>query len=311
MRDLASARAPSARLGAALYESHYLTAVDAAGGRAVWLRYTALKSPGATARPTVWLTWFDRSAPGPRAWRVTASQPVTDPGASWARSALGVLGPGAARGAIGEAAWDLTWEPRAAVLPYLPARWLYDRRVPRSGGVALAPSALVSGSIGLDGGEPVLIEGWNGMIGHNWGSEHAEQWTWLHAGGLGPDRAGWLDFVLVRIRLGPLLTPWIAAGAVHIDGRTLATARRGRVSRELRGERTAVRVPLAGAAVLELTASAPAAATVSWDYASPSGRGRAVQNCSVADATLVLHTRSGDRAFEVAAGLAVEHGAPS
>jgi hypothetical protein len=310
MDDLATARAPSAPLGAGLYESHYLTAVDPAGGRAVWLRYTALKRPGARARPTVWMTWFERGAPAPRARRVTTSDPLADPGTGWARSALGELGPGTARGEIEDAAWDLTWEPRAPALPYLPARWLYDRPVPRSGGVALAPAASVSGTLCLAGGEPVELRGWEGMIGHNWGSEHAEHWSWLHAGGLGPDRSGWLDLVLVRIRLGPLLTPWIAAGALHVDGRTLATARRGRVRRELAGERTAVHVPMSGGATLELTVSNPAGATVTWDYASPSGAGRVVRNCLVADASLRLHTRAGERAFELAAGFAVEHGAP-
>ena len=68
--SLSSPRAPAAPLGAALYESYYLTAADPAGGRALWLRFTALKRPGEPARLTTWLTFFDRSAAGgPRAAR--------------------------------------------------------------------------------------------------------------------------------------------------------------------------------------------------------------------------------------------------
>jgi hypothetical protein len=92
MRSLASPRAPAAPLGAALYESHYLTAADPAGGRALWLRFTALKRPGEPPRPTTWLTFFDASSGAPRALRMTAPEPLADPGGSWARSSLGEMG---------------------------------------------------------------------------------------------------------------------------------------------------------------------------------------------------------------------------
>jgi hypothetical protein len=309
MSDLASSRIPSAPLRAALYESHYLTAADPAGGRALWLRYTALKRPGEAARPTVWVTWFDRAAPGPLAWRVTGSGPLQTPGVGWSRSALGELGPDGARGSIAEVAWDLSWERRADELPYLPARWLYDRPLPRSSGVALVPAASVSGTLELPGGgSPVNLNGWEGMVGHNWGSEHADEWSWLHAGGLGADRAGWLDLILVRVRVGPLLTPWIAAGALCLDGRIRNITRRGRVRRQIDGVRTTVGVPLGAGATLELTVTAPSAASVRWDYASPRGGGREVRNCCVADASLRLLAPSGDRVLEVAGRFAVEHG---
>ena len=42
MKNLATPRAPAAPLGAARDESHYLTATDPAGERALWLRHTAL-----------------------------------------------------------------------------------------------------------------------------------------------------------------------------------------------------------------------------------------------------------------------------
>jgi hypothetical protein len=310
MTDLARPRAVTVALDAALYESHYLTAIDPAGGRALWLRHTALKRRGQPAHPTVWLVWFDRSAPAPRAWRVTAPEPLADPGGAWARSALGELAPTAATGAVNGVAWSLHWQARAPELPYLPARWLYDRAIPRSNGVALVPAATVTGTVTLDGQAPVALDGWDGMAGHNWGSEHAEQWTWIHAGGLGDDRGGWLDLALVRVRVGRLLTPWLAAGAAHLAGRTHATARRGRVRREIDGEHTRIAVPLAGGARIELQISAPAAATAVWDYASPAGSGRAVRNCSVADASVHLHADGGERRLTISGGLAVEHGEP-
>jgi hypothetical protein len=317
MKDLAAPRVPDARLQDARYESHYLTAVDPEGGRAVWLRHTALKRPGESASPTVWLTSFDRSAARPVALRVTASEPVAQPGSAYARSSLGEFGPGWARGAIEAAAWDLRWTPGGPEVPYLPARWLYDRPLPRAGGVALVPATTVTGTVtlpmsgaGTSAGQDqaeIELDSWDGMVGHNWGSEHAEQWAWLHAGGLGEARDAWFDLALARVRIGPVLTPWLAAGAVALDGRLRRPSRRGRVALIRDGERTVVSVPLSGGERLELELTAPSSATVGWDYASPAGRGREVEHCSVADAS----ARLGSRRWVVAGRASVEHGWPA
>lgn len=310
MPSLAAARVPTAPLTAGLYESHYLTLSDPAGGRALWLRHTALKRPGQEAHPTVWLVWFDRSAGEPRALRVTSSQPIQDPGSDCARSDLGRFSLAGAEGEIEGASWSVAWERNAPELPYLPARWMYDRRIPRSGGVALIPAATASGSVTLPGDGPVELSGWNAMVGHNWGSEHAEHWTWVHAGGLGDDGRGWFDFVLVRVRVGPVLTPVLAAGAIHLDGETVATARRGKVRREIQGEATQLGLPLAGGVSIELMVDAPSSSTATWDYASPSGPGRLVRNCSVADGRVRLTGLGPERAFELPGRVAVEHGSP-
>ena len=171
---------------------------------------------------------------------MTPDEPLTEPGAWWARSSLGEMGPSGTRGELSDAAdadagranptppaspslrasWDLRWEPRAGEVAYLPARWLYYRRVPRSNGAALVPAASATGTLVLDG-DTVTIDGWEAMVGHNWGSEHAHQWCWTHAGRLGEDGRGWLDLVLVRIRIGPLVTPWSRA----VDNCSVADAR--------------------------------------------------------------------------------------
>jgi hypothetical protein len=320
MMSLATARAPAAPLGAALYESHYLTATDPVGGRALWLRFTTLKRPGEPARPTTWLTFFDVSAGAPRALRVSPDEPLMDPEAGWARSRLGEIGPSGTRGAMGEdagedpsraalrASWDVRWEPRAGEVAYLPAWWLYDRAVPRSNGAALVPAASATGRLVLDGDE-VSLDGWETMIGHNWGSEHAHQWCWMHAGGLGEDGRGWLDLALVRIRIGPLLTPWIASGAIDVDGRRFAPAPLHRVTCDRAGEHTTVRVSLSGGAAVAVELTAPRNDTVTWDYASPRGPGRTVDNCCVADARIALQAGGRSRSLVVTGSAAVEHGA--
>jgi hypothetical protein len=322
MIPLDTPRALAAPLGAALYESHYLTAADPAGGRALWLRFTALKRRGEPARLTTWLSFFDAWAGTPRTLRVTAPEPLADPGVGWARSSLGEMGPWGTRGelsAAGEgwadptrpaprASWDVRWEPRAGAVAYLPARWLYDRPVPRSNGAALVPAASATGTLVLDGDE-VALDDWEAVVGHNWGSEHAHQWCWLHAGRLGEEGRGWLDLALARIRIGPLVTPWTACGAIDLDGRRYAPAPLHRVTCERAGERTTARVSLSGRAAVTVELAASRADTVTWDYASPSGPGRVVDNCSVAEARIALQTTGGTRSLAVTGMAAVEHGA--
>jgi hypothetical protein len=311
MKNLATPRAPSAPLSKALYESHYLTATDPAGGRALWLRHTAVKRPGEPALPTVWATWFERSGARPRGLRATAAEPLSNAEGAWARSRLGELSPGGASGAIEGASWSLAWEAPIAEVPYLPARWMYDRAIPRSNGAALIPSATVHGTVALDGEEPVSVDGWDLMVGHNWGSEHAYHWTWVHAGGLEDDRSGWFDLALARVKIGPMLTPWAAGGAVHLKHRTFRTSPRSRVRREVEGESTILVVPLAGGATLELRVTAADKDTVSWDYASPRGPGRTVRNCSIADGSLALRADRSEQVLEIDGRVAVEHGSPA
>jgi hypothetical protein len=99
--------------------------------------------------------------------------------------------------------------------------------------------------------------------------------------GAGPDT--WLDLALARIRIGALLTPWTAFGAVSVAGRRLALGGPGRrVVVDEEPGRCRLRI---GGRGLRVTAevSAPPEAFVSWDYPNPSGPSRAVVNCSVAD----------------------------
>ena len=279
MTDLAAARAPH-KLG--LYESHYLTATDPAGGRALWLRQTSLGG-----RPSVWVTWFD---PEPHAARVELDEPLST--SAWPSCSLATMTATGATGSLDGTAWDLEWQPLAPPLPYLPAGFLYDKPVPRSNGAAVVPHATITGRYG-----ETTIDGWHGVVGHNWGREHAEQWCWLHA--VLPD--GWLDVVLVRVRVGPLLTPWIAGGGLYVDG-TLRRTRPGRVRLEHDATVTRARIPTTAG---HLDVDVQGQHWVEWDYASPSGPGREVRNCSVADGTVA--TQDG-RSRQVRGTFAVEHG---
>jgi hypothetical protein len=238
----------------------------------------------------LWVTWFD---PSPKAQRIELDEPLAT--SDWPSCSLGSITAGSARGTLGDKTWDLTWEPLADPLPYLPASFLYDRRFPRSNGAAVVPHATLHGRYG-----ETALDGWHGVVGHNWGREHAERWCWLHAAL--PD--GWIDVVLVRVRLGRVLSPWTAGGGVHVDG-ALRRTRPGRVRLDVAGDRTSARIPLRGG---HLDVKVHGSNWVTWDYASPSGPPRTVRNCSVADARVGLDD---GRAWELSGTVAAEHGRPS
>lgn len=301
-------RAPVAARDAQLYESHYLTAADPTGGRAVWLRYTALKKRHQEARGSLWCTYFTAgAAPHARRSELPGVLPPPQPG-RWAHVGEAWIGPAGAHGSLDDCSWAAGWRAEAAPLPYLPREWLYDRPLPRSNGVAIVPDAIFEGSLEI-GDASVDLAGWRGMVGHNWGADHADRWIWLHVPGLAPrDPPGWLDMVLVRVRLGPALSPWLPAGALTLDRSRLGI----RATETLRGlrvmvERELVRIELPrwSGRGLALELVLPAAQTVDWDYSSPGGGGRHVRNCSVASAVVRI---GGEAPFEVPETVAVEIG---
>jgi hypothetical protein len=218
--------------------------------------------------------------------RVDCGEPASDEetGVRWGDAAFGAaVATGAAVSDRASARWDLRWRSAEQPLMHLPRPWMYTARLPRTKLVSLRPTAVFDGTLEIDG-ETVDISGWPGMTGHNWGEQHAETWIWLS--GVAFDRRGpgtWLDVALGRIRLGPVLSPWIANGAVSLDGRRFQLGGlRRRVSVLAQDDRCSLRIPGDGIRV-DVSASAPADAFVTWDYANPDGSLHRVVNCSVAD----------------------------
>jgi hypothetical protein len=274
------------------YESFYLRAAAPTGGLGLWIRYTVHRAPGGAPRGSLWFTLFDADAPGPTAAKKTVDGPRDDTGA-WIRIDDATLGPHGARGSIevpsgGQVSWDLSFSG-APMYPHLPRSWMYDAPLPRTKPVSLHPTARFDGTL-VVGDRTVSVDGWPGMVGHNWGSEHAERWIWLHGTGFAGHEDAWLDVVLARLRLGRWTTPWSGFGALSLDGRRhelggLAHARSTRVDEHpdhldftLTGHRLRV----------EGRVSAPKKDFVGWVYADPDGSGHDVAHCSIADLELTL-----------------------
>lgn len=305
-----AARFPALPPSRGHYESFYLKAAAPAGGRAVWIRHTVHRRPGRPLTGAVWLTYFDAQRDGPVALKSRHTDAeIAVPDGAYLRIGEAEIAPGRAAGAIATARWNLRYSDRHEALHHLPRESMYEAKLPRTKLLSPHPGASFDGTLELDG-ERIDLDGWPGMVGHNWGSEHADSWTWIHGAGFGDDGAGFFDLGAGRIRLGPLRTPWLANGMLALDGErhrigglrprsSKIDARPGRCEFSARGEGITVRG----------TVSAPLARFVGWEYADPAGGTHGSLNCSIADLELtVSRTGRGDVTISVRGGAAYELG---
>jgi hypothetical protein len=286
-----AARFPDLPRGRGHYESFYLKAVAPEGGRAVWIRETFHRRPGEEATAAVWMTWFDAERERPLALkRQVGEDGVSVPPSGYIRVDGCELGPEGSRGEVvaGDvsAAWDLRFEDRAEALRHLPAEWMYRAPLPRTKLLSPHPLALFSGSLEI-GGERVSLEGWPGMVGHNWGAEHAATWVWIHAA-LGD---GYLDLGAGRVKVGPLLVPWIANGQLVVDGEAHRLGGVGAVRSttiDARPGSCAFSIPGGDGLRVRGRITAPHERTVGWLYSDPGGGEHNSLNSSIADLELSL-----------------------
>lgn len=318
-------RYPDVAVRAGHYESVYATLVHPTRARALWVRTTVQKRPGQVATGALWVTWFDEHgvragklnavaiSPGEHGIVVGEAGDSAEPGGA-------TQGPAGSRGSISlpglDARWDVTFAPRTQPLEHLTPAVLYRAPLPKTKATSPLPDLDATGTLTV-GGEPVDLTGWTGMLGHNWGTEHAAHWIWLRAAGLGTsgngvngrasvngvderaDGYGWLDAILGRVRVGGFLTPWTAFGTLCLDGE------RHRLGGPLsRGTAVTLRedgadVTLAGRGVtVTAKASVVPANAVGWEYADPAGHRHEVVNCSVA--TMALDVVRGGRRLSLA-----------
>jgi hypothetical protein len=308
------ARFPGVAAKAGHYESFYVKACRPGGGQGIWIRHTVHKRPGEEPKGSIWFVLFDADAEGPRATKVTVGpDQLSSPDGAWIRVAEAEIAPGSAKGSIAtdalQATWDLDYVGGSAPCRYLPADWLYEAPVPRTKFEAPFPDARFSGKLSVDGAE-IDVSDWPGMIGHNWGTEHAERWVWLE--GTGFEEAGtYFDAGAARIKLGPLNTPWIGAGMLLIDGESHRLGGFGRIrSTKIAETPGGCEFVLPGDEV-QVTGrvSAPAKDFVGWVYADPKGPEHNVVNCSIADLELTVERKGQPaRRLTLSGGAAYEFG---
>ncbi len=288
------ARFPRVAEKAGHYESFYIKACRPGGGQGIWIRHTVHKRPGVEPNASIWFVLFDREADGPRATKVTVpAAELSVPPESWVRVDGAEIGPGRAAGAVDtdavKASWELTFSGDAEPCKYLPSDRLYETRLPKTKFVAPFPNVRFEGKLEIDD-ETIELADWPGMIGHNWGSEHAERWVWLEGTGFADRPDTYFDAGAAQIKLGPWTTPWVPSGMLMLDGKAHRLGGFGQIRdasiEESAGECSFV---LPGKdIVVRGKVSAPKKDFVGWVYADPKGPEYHTINCSVSDLELTV-----------------------
>jgi len=296
------------------YESFYIKATRPGGGQGLWVRYTVHKRPGTEPTASLWLTLFDADAPGPVAAKATFPAPeLAAPDGSYIQIDGAELNEGNAAGAIetngAEASWDLTFTDPGAPLFHLPYARLYDAALPRTKLLTPYPSARFSGVLGING-ERIEVDAWPGMVGHNWGAEHAERWVWIHAPELDGSQGSYLDVGAGRIKVGPLTIPWIANGALRLDGVEHRLGGLGSLfTTKLDARPTSCQFALAGKGVkLRGEIASEPRNFVAWIYADPEGPEHHSLNCSIADIELEIDRDGSTERISLSGCAAYEYG---
>jgi hypothetical protein len=302
---------PSALEKVGMYESFYLRAVAPGEPVGAWLRYTVHKRPGGRAKGSVWCTVFDARAGRPWMHKLTTEE-LSAPSGAWIAIGGSRLGDGYAEGECGGARWSLRMQADEPELRHLPRGWMYRTRLPRTKLTSPSPSARFEGALELPDGRRLQLDGWRGMVGHNWGAEHAERWVWLHGVGFAQEQSAWLDVALGRIKVAGRLTPWVANGALGIAGERYRIgglgARGLRVEESIEGCRLSMPGPKGPR--IEAKVEVPSESGAGWRYADPDGGEHEVANCSVARVELdvELPGEQGTRKLTSAHGGAYELG---
>ncbi|HYZ28734.1 MAG TPA: hypothetical protein VE570_06730 [Thermoleophilaceae bacterium] len=291
------------------YESWYLKASHPSEPLGVWIRYTTHQRPGGPEKPSLWFALFADGTP--KAAKVTLGPDALSHGnGAFIRIGEAEFAEGRVRGSALDAGWDLAVHDTEPELRHLPREWMYKAPIPRTKLTSPYPAALFTGRVAF-GEQTVELDGWPGVVGHNWGAEHAERWIWLQGAGFeGEGVDTWLDVAIGRVKIGPWTTPWIANGALSLQGERhqiggIAKARATVIDEH--PDRCAFTLP--GADVtLRGEVSAPRERFVGWRYADPDGSEHNTVNCSIAQLTLDVEGAGSTVKLATAYGAAYELG---
>ena len=297
------------------YESFYLKATRPTGGLGIWIRHTVEKRPNENATAAIWLTVFDADAPAPTAARQAfGPEDVSAPDDAFIRVGDSVLEPDRATGVISAggvpSSWDIAFDAAGEPFHHLPYERLYRARLPRTKLLSPYPSARFDGSLRV-GGKEIAIDAWPGMVGHNWGTEHAERWVWIQGPTLDGRDESCFDFAAGQIRIGPLTSPWLGNGVLRIGGEEHRLGGLGFFTTKVVETPTRCEFRVSGDGVrVGGRVSAEPKDVVRWIYEDPKGPEHNVLNCSIADLELEVERDGRTERFEARGTAAYELGIP-
>lgn len=284
------------------YESYFVKGHHPSEPIAFWLRHTVHQRPNKARTASLWLTLFERD-------EVTAGKqtfPEPDvPEGGYIQVGPATLTPAGGKGRLAshtlDAGWSFTFDGSDDEVRHLPAAWMYDAALPRTKTGTPHPGVTFEGRVG-----PYRVDGWRGLVSHNWGSQHAERWIWMHCA---LHDGGWLELVLGRIKVGRVTTPWIANGALQLEGERHRLGGPNRARSTLVDEHaTGARFVVTGDGGVRIEGSieAPANRFVCWRYADPDGPEHHSAHSSLCDLRAEIRSGNGG-AVEIHAPMAASY----
>jgi hypothetical protein len=212
-------------------ESHFLKATAPDADRALWIRHTVFvpRRRPELAVAELWGIAFDRRNGGSIA-AAKNTRPIGD--ATYTAAPFRIVSPaatletGRARGEITGGAhtlrWDLVFDAHGPPFHPFPVEGMYRAPFPKSKTLTPYPSTCFDGELIVDG-QRWEIAHWPGMQGHNWGRHHADAYAWGHCNQWedAPRGGAWFEGVSARVRMGPVLIPWLSVAALHVDDETI------------------------------------------------------------------------------------------
>lgn len=279
-------------------ESYFLKLNDPEGRRALWLKATILASRGGAAPVAeAWAIAFDRAGA-----HAGAKEIVPFDQARFSRDHLDVrvadlaLTPGKVEGSVASSGrrieFSLRFTTTSAPLVPFPSLRMYEGPLPSTKLVSPYPDARFTGHYAVDG-ERVVVEGWRGMQGHNWGKRHAEQYAWAHCNQWENEEDLLLEGATARVKVGPLLAPPLTVicvwrrGVRYMFNQPLVLLR----SRGVIGERAWAFRAESRLARVEGELSAVTRDFVGLHYENPDGAMTYCLNSKIAEGTLRLEVK--------------------
>ncbi len=194
--------------GRGWYEAWFIVAADPRSGAGVWLRYALDEASDGTVVPSVWGSFFDRSASA-RNFSLKASLPS----AAIRRGAGLVIGIGDAaleesgcKGEVEGGGHSLRWrlafaeeEDAAAggAQEVSPGFLQPIARLKKSGYLLARPALRLSGALEVDG-QPLELRSAPGLQAHLWGQQRYPAWAWAHCGSFEEAPGSSLDLLSVQ-----------------------------------------------------------------------------------------------------------------
>jgi hypothetical protein len=279
------------------YESFFQRANHPRRPLAFWIRYTLFSPAGrpADAFAELWALYFDGEVSTVTA--VKERRPLAECELLQGKLGIRIGGSslengslrGAARSETHRIGWVLDYEAPEPPLLLLPPD-LYEGAFPKAKSLVGAPLACYRGALEVDG-RTIDVSDWVGSQNHNWGSRHTERYAWGQVAGFDDAPDAFLECASARVRLGPVLSPFMTVIVLRLGGRehrlnALWTA--AWASTELDDLRWSFRSARGGLRI-EGELSAPPEAFVALAYDDPPGGQKICLNTKLARCE--LHVR--------------------